>query len=1030
MTSLPGFFRLWRDKQASAGSKAATFFYKAFISYRHSDSSAFAIRLEIALKTYAKPLFKPPIHIFRDEKHLAPGVALPELIKHALDASEFLLLLASPESAMSPWVKDEIDYWCHTLERTENLIVILLKGNIALDPVAKTIDWDGTDALPPNLRPYLKDMPLYVDLREIVFIQNPKTDDPIFKSAINGITARFRHIDPNELLGIEIIQHRRNLRLRRLALGAMSILSIGLAISVYFTNQSRTRAERALLDSASRESILQTRDYDPEGAQRTLARAISITPGVEKTVLPGISREAALLALVENRSGPRLSITVGTQTQKDIDENSASYLSRFNRDATVVAIAVSHDLGLWSVPGGTKIKALRLPFPIENISFHDNGKTLYISSRDNPVPNDDPEATPPPERLFLTVLDLTSGTVVTHNVGMCDRIPCLSFGGGGKIIDIRRMANPERLAQSAAQVNDRQRYLVPTRDYIGVSRSRFHVFTSVVFDEVTQTSAMISSAGKPGGDSVALASGTSALLIGSTISAGLTTRQISADGGRVALGHARNIPVPGSRGVRNLWLEPDGKTAYFTNSRWGTGAGNGTLLTGAIDVESGRLLWSRTEDGDAVFTEPARWLALSDDGTSVIDRRTGERVFGLKGYPVAFSNDGSILVTAVVSPETDKQHAFFRLNEIVGRPSMAYDSRRELSSRGACALEAARFRRITPFEPRRWNSHDWRVLSATEKSNLLAHASFVPVTTSYDIRLKGQTTDNTQEQGRDLPLNANEKRMSEQFLKRFPPATQPYSKLDAQLSFTETSDRQFIAVKVLYQGKAAIVGSTADAEYVSWVEWHVFRGNLDGREIASGKISPDDLSGMTYESQRSMHVSFVQPGLALMQKDACSLSAYSLQSGAEVGRMALAFSNDVDVASSPAGILAIGSADWYGSTSSMQVFHLTDFRQGPWLIQDSEAESQNANSSGTPNTTPSEAADADAMAASSGSEEDASPGDRCEVQTALSADGRFAIRAIVPGQACSQKEPQIVDGFAIPPWSGSLADIVLKQSGE
>src|ERR1700724_89592 len=73
--------------------------YKAFISYKHHVSTSFALRLEQVLKAYAKPLLARPIRIFRDEKHLAPGVDLPKLIVDALDESEFLILLASPEAA-------------------------------------------------------------------------------------------------------------------------------------------------------------------------------------------------------------------------------------------------------------------------------------------------------------------------------------------------------------------------------------------------------------------------------------------------------------------------------------------------------------------------------------------------------------------------------------------------------------------------------------------------------------------------------------------------------------------------------------------------------------------------------------------------------------------------------------------------------------------------------------------------------------------------------------------------------------------
>src|SRR5688572_5747825 len=123
--------------------------FKAFISYKHVKSTRFAERLELAVKAYAKPLYRPPMAIFRDEKHLRAGGDLPELIRSALEASEFLVFLASPEAAASSWVRDELSYWCADAGRRRRLIVVLTHGTIATDPVTKGIDWARTDALPP-----------------------------------------------------------------------------------------------------------------------------------------------------------------------------------------------------------------------------------------------------------------------------------------------------------------------------------------------------------------------------------------------------------------------------------------------------------------------------------------------------------------------------------------------------------------------------------------------------------------------------------------------------------------------------------------------------------------------------------------------------------------------------------------------------------------------------------------------------------------------------------------------------------------
>ena len=92
--------------------------YQAFISYKHSDySRKQAQALEQSLKRYAKPLLKPPIKIFRDEKHMVPGEGLSQLIREGLDHSEYLLFLAEKQAAQSKWCQNELEYWCNTLNQ-------------------------------------------------------------------------------------------------------------------------------------------------------------------------------------------------------------------------------------------------------------------------------------------------------------------------------------------------------------------------------------------------------------------------------------------------------------------------------------------------------------------------------------------------------------------------------------------------------------------------------------------------------------------------------------------------------------------------------------------------------------------------------------------------------------------------------------------------------------------------------------------------------------------------------------------------
>ena len=233
--------------------------YRAFISYKHASSSGFAERLELAIKAYAKPIWQPPAAIFRDEKYLRPGANLPQMIKEALEQSDFLIYLASPEAALSPWVMDELSQWCAVPARVGKLIVALTRGTIALNAEMKTIDWQKTDALPQLLRPMMPQVPLFVDCTPFTTPERQSLLDPDFKKAVNAIVATFRGVDPIELSGQEVIQYRKNIRNRNALVGATAAMlilatiggSLGFRQTQEAARQSRVSRSAQLASEAS-----------------------------------------------------------------------------------------------------------------------------------------------------------------------------------------------------------------------------------------------------------------------------------------------------------------------------------------------------------------------------------------------------------------------------------------------------------------------------------------------------------------------------------------------------------------------------------------------------------------------------------------------------------------------------------------------------------------------------------------------------------------------------------------------------------
>jgi hypothetical protein len=83
-------------------------------------------------------------------------------IQDALDSSRFFILLASPESASSPWVQREVEYWCQH-KPPADLLIALTDGTVTWDSATRDFDWDQTTALPRTLKSVFDAEPRWVD---------------------------------------------------------------------------------------------------------------------------------------------------------------------------------------------------------------------------------------------------------------------------------------------------------------------------------------------------------------------------------------------------------------------------------------------------------------------------------------------------------------------------------------------------------------------------------------------------------------------------------------------------------------------------------------------------------------------------------------------------------------------------------------------------------------------------------------------------------------------------------------------------
>lgn len=161
--------------------------YRAFISYSHGRDQPLAAALAHALARFARPWWKlRAMRVFVDQHGLGANPALWPTIERALSSSDWLLLLASPQAAGSPWVSKEVAWWLAN-RRPERIVIVQTAGHIAWQ--GNDFDWARSDALPPPLRGAFAQEPTWVDFTGAASWPRMTTHDADFRAAFLRIAA-------------------------------------------------------------------------------------------------------------------------------------------------------------------------------------------------------------------------------------------------------------------------------------------------------------------------------------------------------------------------------------------------------------------------------------------------------------------------------------------------------------------------------------------------------------------------------------------------------------------------------------------------------------------------------------------------------------------------------------------------------------------------------------------------------------------------------------------------------------------------
>jgi hypothetical protein len=216
--------------------------YDAFISYSHAVDGKLAPRLHAGLHAFAKPWYRlRALRVFRDETSLSASPGLWPSIVAALDQSGWLILLAAPEAAASPWVRRELEHWCGR-GRRDRLLIVLTAGDIAIDRATGRVDWAATSALPSELSEFVTDAPDYVDLRWARTADDVSLANARFRDAVADVAATVHERPKDELLGEDVRQHRRTRRLARAVAAVLVVLTAAATVAAIVALEQREQA--------------------------------------------------------------------------------------------------------------------------------------------------------------------------------------------------------------------------------------------------------------------------------------------------------------------------------------------------------------------------------------------------------------------------------------------------------------------------------------------------------------------------------------------------------------------------------------------------------------------------------------------------------------------------------------------------------------------------------------------------------------------------------------------------------------------
>jgi hypothetical protein len=351
--------------------RGATSGYDAFISYSHALDGTLAPALQTGLERFAKPWYRSrALRVFRDTASLAANPDLWSSIEKALDASAWLVLMASPKAARSPWVNREVKWWL-AHKSSQRLLVVLTDGEFAWADEAGG-GAGASAALPPALRGAVVEEPRWVDLRWLHDVDQVAQSNPRLRECVADIAAAVREVPKDELVGEHIRQHRRTMRAAWSGVTALVMLLVAALVAAVIAFQQRATAQ----------------------SERDTAIFNQITAQADRFRNTDVSLAAQLdLTAYRMRPTPDLStvlLTLGNAalaTPLDSHTNAVNAVAFSPDGHTLASGGGDRTVWLWNLTNPAHPAPLGLPLtghtnPVHALAFSPDGHTLASGSAD------------------------------------------------------------------------------------------------------------------------------------------------------------------------------------------------------------------------------------------------------------------------------------------------------------------------------------------------------------------------------------------------------------------------------------------------------------------------------------------------------------------------------------------------------------------------------------------------------------------------------------------------------------------------